>query len=50
MLRGNKSDLQHIVELNVIPPIEFMHLLESKRYDKPGIAVGREYRWGETFP
>src|SRR5882672_7740129 len=50
MLRGNKRDLQHIVELNVIPPIELMDLLESKRHDKPRIAVGREHRWRETLP
>ena len=50
MLRGNKSDFQRIAELNVIPPIELMYILESKRDDEPRITGGREHRWGETLP
>ncbi len=50
MLRGNESDLQHVVELNAIPPIEFVHLGEAKRCDKSCVAVGRKYCWGATLP
>src|SRR5438132_12997623 len=50
MLCRHEGHLERIVELNLVPPIELTHILESNGADNPRVASGSEDGRHEALP
>src|SRR4051812_23739712 len=50
MLSRDEGDLEHVVDLDIVPPVEFMHIFEPKRADDACVTGGSKHGWREVLP